>query len=105
MVAQVRASVGTVIPNVAVWQPLWEESGLQDRVVRLCQIDTRAEIRDRMQWVGRKWALRGFGRLFRMYLTNPAARQFIKEMFSGPSLETMRQMGYGLFVGKKQERG
>ena len=104
MVAWVRASVGTAIPTAAVWQPLWEESGLQERVARLYQIDTRAEIRDRMQWVGRKWALRGFGRLFRLYLTNPAARQFIREMFGAPSLETMRQMGYGLFVGRKQER-
>jgi hypothetical protein len=58
-----------------------------------------------MQWVGRKWVLKGFGRLFRLYLTNPAARQFLREMFGGPSLETMHQMGYGLFVGKKQERG
>ena len=32
-------------------------------------------------------------------------RQFLREMFSGPSLETMHQMGYGLFVGRKQERG
>ncbi len=105
MVAQVRASVGTAIPTAAVWQSLWEESGLQDRVVRLHQIDTRAEIRDRMQWVGWKWSLRGFGRLFRLYLTNPAARQFVREMFGAPSLETMQQIGYGLFVGKKQERG
>ena len=103
MVAQVRASVGTAIPTVAAWQPLWEESGLQDRVVRLHQIDARAEIRDRMQWVGRKWALRGFGRLFRLYLTNPAARQFVKEMFGAQSLEKMQKVGYGLFVGKKQE--
>jgi SAM-dependent methyltransferase len=105
MVAQVRGSVGTAIPTAAVWQLLWEESGLQDRVVRLYQIDARAEIRERMQWVGWKWALKGFGRLFRLYLTNAAARQFLREMLGAPSLESMQQMGYGLFVGKKQERG
>lgn len=71
----------------------------------LHQIDARAEIRDRMQLVGRKWALRAFGRLFRLYLTKPATRQFLREMFGGPSLETMHQMGYGLFAGKKQGRG
>jgi hypothetical protein len=74
-------------------------------VVRLHQIDARAETRDRMLWVGRRWALRGFGRIFRLYLTNPAARQFLREMFSGPSLATMHQMGFGLFVGKKPDRG
>jgi hypothetical protein len=68
------------------------------------QIDARAEIRDRRQWVGWMWALRGFGRRFRLYLTNPAATQFIREMFGAPSLETMQQIGYGLFAGKKQER-
>ena len=105
MMAQVRASVGTTVPTVSVWQSLWEESGLQERVVRLHQIDARAEIRDRMQWVGRKWASRAFGRLFRLYLTDPAARRFLREMFGAPSLETMHQMGYGLFVGKKQGHG
>jgi len=105
MVAQVGASVGTSIPTAAVWQCLWEESGLQDRVVRLHQIDTRSEIRDRMRWVGPKWVLRGFGRLFRLFLTNPSARQFIREMFGAPSFKAMQQVGYGLFAGKKQEPG
>jgi ubiquinone/menaquinone biosynthesis C-methylase UbiE len=100
MAARLGASIGTAVPTVATWQALWEESGLQDRVVRLHQIDARAEIRDRMRWVGWKWALRGFGRLFRLYLTQPAARQSIKEMFDAP-LEVTQMMGYGLFVGRK----
>jgi len=100
MVARVRASVGTNIPTVATWQVLWEESGLRDREVRLHQIDPRAEIKGRMQWVGRSWALRGFVRLFRLYLTNPAIRQSLKEMFDAPTA-TLQQMGYGLFVGRK----
>jgi ubiquinone/menaquinone biosynthesis C-methylase UbiE len=101
MVARVRVSVGSAIPTVATWQSLWEESGLQDRVVKLYQVDARSEVRDRMRWVGWKWALRGFGRLFHLYLTQPAARQFLSEMFATPSLDTLRQMGYGLFVGQK----
>ncbi len=98
--ARVRASVGTDIPIAATWEALWEESGLRDRVVRLHQIDPRAEIKGRIQWVGWRWALRGFGRLFRLYLTTPAARQSLKEMFEAPS-EALEQMGYGLYVGRK----
>ena len=100
IVARAHALIGTDIPTAATWQALWEESGLRDRVVRLHQIDPRTEVKDRIQWVGWRWAVRALGRLLRLYVTNPAARQSIKEMFGAP-LEVMRQMGYGLFVGRK----
>ena len=99
MSARVRASVGADIPLAATWQALWEESALRDRVVRLYPIDYRAEIKSRMQWVGYRWALRGFARLARLYLTHPAIRQSLKEQF-GTGLE-MEQAGYGLFAGRK----
>jgi len=99
LVARVRASTGADIPLAATWQALWEESGLRDRVVRLHPIDNRAEIKSRMRWVGYRWALRGFARLARLVLTNPAIRQSLKEQF-GSGLE-MEQAGYGLFVGRK----
>jgi arsenite methyltransferase len=98
-VARARALVGTDIPTAATWRALWEESGLQDRVVQLHQIDPRTEIKGRIQWVGWLWVLRAFGRLLRLYLTRPSVRQSIREQF-GVGLE-VRQMGYGLFVGRK----
>jgi SAM-dependent methyltransferase len=100
LVARARSFVGAEIPTVEVWQVLWEESGLQDRVVRIHQLDPRAEIKDRMQWVGWKWALRGFSRLFALYLQSPATRRSIREMFGTP-LDVIQQMGYGLFTGRK----
>jgi len=100
LVARAQASLGTCVPTVATWQALWEESGLRDRVVKLCEIDPRAEIRDRIQWVGWRWAVRAWGRLFRLYLTQPAVRQSIREMFDAP-VDMIQQMGYGLFVGRK----
>jgi len=69
-------------------------------VERIHQIDPRKEVKDRIQWVGWRWAVRAWGRLLRMYITNPAVRQSIKEMFDAP-VEVMQQMGYGLFAGKK----
>ncbi|MFB0534953.1 MAG: class I SAM-dependent methyltransferase [Anaerolineae bacterium] len=101
IVAQVQALVGTDVPTAATWQALWEESGLQDRVVRLCQIDPRTEVKDRIQWVGWRWAVRAVGRLLRLYITNPAARQSLKEQFGAPAGASLKQMGYGLFVGRK----
>jgi len=98
--AQASLSLGTDILTAATWQALWEESGLRDRVVRIHQIDPRTEVKDRIQWVSWRWAVRAWGRLLRLYVTNPAVRQSIREMFDAP-LEVIQQMGYGLFVGKK----
>lgn len=100
--ANLRVSLGTDIPTVSTWQALWEASGLQDRVVRLHSIDPRAEIKDRMQWVGWRWAMRAWGRLFRLYVSRPAARQSIRGMFNAP-LDLIQQMGYGLFAGRKEK--
>ena len=100
IVAQARALVGTDVPIAATWQALWEASGLRDRVVRLCQIDPRAEVRDRIRWVGWRWAVKAVGRLLRLYVTYPAARQSLRDIFGMP-LNVVQQMGYGLFVGRK----
>ena len=99
--AIVRRELGVDIPLVQTWQTLWEASGLQHRVVRLHQIDARREIQDRLQWIGARWTLQAFGRLFRLYLTQPAARQSLKAQF-GSSAGSLKTMGYGIFVGRKQ---
>ena len=39
LIARIRYAVGTFIPSAELWQALWEESGLRDRVVRIRQID------------------------------------------------------------------
>ncbi len=96
----VRREMGVDIPIVQTWQALWEISGLQDRTIRLYQIDARHEIRDRLQWIGARWALKAFGRLFRLYLTQPAARQSLKAQF-GSSAAWFKTMGYGIFAGRK----
>lgn len=96
----VRREMGVDIPMVQTWQALWEASGLQDRVIRLHPIDARHEIRDRLQWIGARWALKAFGRLLRLYLTQPAARQSLKAQF-GSSAAWFNTMGYGIFVGRK----
>ncbi len=96
----VRREMGVDIPLVQTWQMLWETSGLRDCQIRLHQIDARHEMRDRLQWIGARWALKAFGRLFRLYLTQPAARQSLKAQF-GSSAVWFSTMGYGIFAGRK----
>jgi len=100
MVARVKDALGPFIPTIETWQALWEASGLQDRVVRICQVDARTEVKSRIQWIGWRWLLRAWGRALHLYITNPAIRQSIKEMFDVPS-EVFQYAGYGLFAGRK----
>jgi arsenite methyltransferase len=96
----VRRELGADIPLVQTWQALWEASGLHDRVMNLHRIDARHEIRDRLQWIGARWTLAAFGRLFRLCVTQPAARQSLKAQF-GSSADSLNTMRYGIFVGRK----
>jgi len=100
MLERVKDALGPSIPTIEIWQALWESSGLQERVVKIHQIDARAEIKSRLEWVGWRWILRAWGRALRLYITNPAVRQSIKMQFNVP-LEVFQYYGYGLFVGKK----
>jgi arsenite methyltransferase len=100
MSERVRRELGVDLPLVDTWQTLWETSGLQNRVVRIHQIDARQEIRGRLQWIGARWALKALGRLLRLYLTQPAARQSLKAQF-GSSADSLNVMRYGIFVGRK----
>jgi ubiquinone/menaquinone biosynthesis C-methylase UbiE len=100
LVAQVKDAIGPFIPTDETWQALWEASGLQERVVRICQVDARTEVKSRIRWIGWQWLLGAWGRGLRLYITNPAARQSIKGVFDVPA-EVFQYAGYGLFVGRK----
>jgi len=102
MVALAQDSLGSSIPTEGTWKVLWEACGLRDRTVSLRRVDTRLEVRDRLHWVGRRWAFRGFGRLLRLFFTNPEMRQSIKKFLGSAPLETyIEEIGYGLFTGRK----
>ncbi len=104
LVKMMRRTCGGIDPpTLTTWQTLWDASGLQDRLTRTYSIDARREIRDRMQWIGARWALKAFARLFYLYLTRPDARSSIKEQF-GSGAGSLKTMEYGLFVGRKQQQ-
>jgi ubiquinone/menaquinone biosynthesis C-methylase UbiE len=100
LVARVKDAIGPFIPTNATWQALWEASGLQERVVKICQVDPRSEVKSRIRWIGWRWLLSAWGRGLRLYITNPAVRQSIKEVFDVPP-EVFQYAGYGLFAGRK----
>ena len=100
MVARVADAIGLYVPTLETWQALWESSGLRERVVKIHRITARAEIKSRLDWIGRWWILRAWGRALRLGLTNPPVRQAMKRQVDVPP-EVFQYYGYGLFVGKK----
>ena len=100
MAARVSAAIGPAIPTLADWQVLWAASGLQERVVRSRQIDARAEVKDRIQWIGWPWLLRAWARALRLIVTQPGIRQLVKQQFA-VSAKMLENLGYGLMVGRK----
>jgi SAM-dependent methyltransferase len=101
MVASARREMGGEVLPVQAWQSLWKQAGLADQTVQVREIDARKELSGRVRWVGTRWALRALGRLARLALTNPQARQAIQAQWSG-TLEKSSSLGYGLFAGRKQ---
>jgi hypothetical protein len=100
LVAKAEHAVGPSVPTLEAWQALWDASGLRERVVQTRQIDAAGEVKSRIQWIGWKWLVRAWGRALRLYITNPAIRQSIKDMFDVPP-EVLDCLRYGLFVGRK----
>ena len=100
LVALAQDAVGPCVPTLVAWQALWEASGLRDRVVRTCRVDPRTEVQSRIRWIGWKWLLRAWARALRLYVTNPAIRQSIKQQFDVPPA-VFQYLGYGLFAGRK----
>jgi arsenite methyltransferase len=95
-----RIQMGVDLILLKDWQELWDSSGLQERTVKAFAVELRKELKDRVQWVGRRWSMRAVRRLIRLYFTNPAARQAIKAQTKENS-DAYLLMGYGLFTGKK----
>ncbi len=61
---QDRISGGRCATTIETWQAIWEDSGLQDRVVKICQTDPRKEVKDRRETgftlLGQRYMM-GFG--------------------------------------------
>ncbi|MFZ0323808.1 MAG: class I SAM-dependent methyltransferase [Actinomycetes bacterium] len=100
MVDRVKAAIGPSIPSEEEWRDLWETSGLDDRLVRIRQVDSRAEVKSRVRWIGARSLIGAWGRALALSLRSPAMRRTMRQQLDVP-LDVFEYAGYGLFVGKK----
>jgi ubiquinone/menaquinone biosynthesis C-methylase UbiE len=105
MVAWVAQEVGAQVKPLTreEWVSLLESAGLKDIVARVRHIDTRDEAGGMMRRYGCLGMLRVWGRMLRLYVKNPAYRQFVKRVSQGgiTPKNLDQYFGYGLYVGRK----
>jgi len=113
-VAGLARQIGTAMVTLPVWRALWAGSGLAERVVRTYRVDAARELRDRFRWVGLPRLAAGSARAALLYLRDPGTRPVLHVMLgalragSGDAPGTpppWASFGYGLFVGRKPDRG
>jgi ubiquinone/menaquinone biosynthesis C-methylase UbiE len=89
------------------WVSLLEGAGLTDIVSRPSAVDTRAEAKGVVKRYGWGGMARIFARTIRLYLRNPAYREFVRSVRSqGIVPDNIEEyFGYGLYVGRKERDG
>jgi ubiquinone/menaquinone biosynthesis C-methylase UbiE len=92
--------LGTDIITEAEWRALWERMPLAERTIRVHPLSAKQEVRDRIRWIGWRSILPAWGRVIKLVLTRPRAREALKEQMDAPT-ELIDQMRYGLFAGRK----
>ena len=70
------------------------------QVIQSLRLEAKQEVRDRIKWIGWRSILPAWGRVIKLLLTNPRARDSIKQQLDAPT-EMINYMGYALFVGRK----
>jgi len=93
-------ALGTAILTEEQWRALWGALPLQERIVEIHPQDTRQEVRDRIGWVGWRSILPAWGRVIRLMVTNPSAREMMKEQLDTPT-ELLNHMAFALLAGRK----
>jgi SAM-dependent methyltransferase len=104
MAARVAATMGAAVLTAAEWQALWQMTGLEDRMVKLTRVDAGAEVKSRIEWIGWRWLLKAWGRVLWLVISQPAARHSVRDQLDTPP-SVMKQVGYGLFIGRKAAVG
>ncbi len=113
-VTELAGRIGSAMVTLPVWRELWDQSGLDERVVKAYRLDAAREIRDRFRWVGLRRLFAASVRAAWQYVTEASTRRVLEAMYvslrRGPedapgTPPPWASFGYGLFVGRKPAHG
>jgi ubiquinone/menaquinone biosynthesis C-methylase UbiE len=92
--------IGTAIISEAEWRTIWEIVPLDEQVIQTYSLEAKREVRDRIDWIGWRYILSAWGRIFKMLFKDRSSIEAIKKQFETPA-ELINALRYGLFVGRK----
>jgi ubiquinone/menaquinone biosynthesis C-methylase UbiE len=105
VVAWAEQDVGASVKPLTAeaWKGLLAVAGLKDIVTKTYAINLQDEAQGILQRYGLGGMLRVMGRMLRLYVKNPAYREFVKRVRQGgvAPANLVEYFGYGLFVGQK----
>jgi ubiquinone/menaquinone biosynthesis C-methylase UbiE len=105
LVAWVSQDVGACVQPLTAdeWTGLLENAELQDIRTQLYPVDAKQEAKLLLKRYGAGNMLGNILRAFRLYLRNPAYRDFVKSVNQGGIVpkNITEYFGYGMYVGKK----
>jgi arsenite methyltransferase len=89
--------------TAAGWRALLEGGQLGELAVREHRFDARSQYREELRQLDLRENLRAWYRFMTQSVTNPAYREFTRQVMSAPRLifKFMSHIGYGIYVGKK----
>jgi SAM-dependent methyltransferase len=96
---------GEMLPKEE-WVPYLHDAGLEDIVAAARQLDLREEAKARLRRYRARDMLAALARLPKMWFGDADAKAFLRETFGGVKhvrKETFEFMGYGVYVGRKQD--
>ncbi len=85
------------------WQALLADAGLGELTVRQHRFDARSQYAEELRQLDVREYLRAWYRFLTQSITNPAYRQFTKEVMGAPAqiYKFVKHIGYGIYVGRK----
>ena len=107
LIAWVSQDVGACVQPLTAdnWEGLLENAGLQDITTQIHPVDAKQEARLLFKRYGYGVMLGNMLRALRLYLRNPAYRDFVKSVNQGGIVpdNLTEYFGYGMYVGRKRK--
>lgn len=82
------------------WREMWDQIPLEDKTVKILEIDPKQEVSDRIRWIGWRSILPAWGRVIRILLSDRSQRQALRRQLDTPP-EVMGILSFGLLSGRK----
>ncbi len=96
-----RRTVFADVLQAEAWKTLLEDAGLRDVTGNAYHVDMAVEGQGRFQRYGCRGMLKVLWQTVKVFFKDPASRDFLKDVTSSVPKDMLRDMGYGVYAGRK----